>query len=968
LATGDPRVGSRPGGQGPTIDDATNPERATATGEREPEALLDREVATATLALAARRARLGLGHGSAVLVEAPAGMGKTRLLHAGRELGHQLKMEVLGARGSELEREIPFGIARQLFELTVRRVTGNSRAALLDDAARLALPALERVPAQAGGQPELSATLHGLYWLAANLAAQCPMMLLIDDAHWADVPSLRFVAYLAARVGELPIVLVLATRPSEPGEQAVLLDALVAAGDASVLGLEPLSENAVRTLAERRLGAPMPATFVAAAHDASGGNPFLLDELLTSFVDRRLDARDVAAIAPVAVTRSVSARLRRLSTDARSLAQAIAVLGDDVAPRDAGELAGLPPERVRTTADELIAAHLLRTGWSLRFVHPMIRAAVDASIASSRRAHEHARAARLLSARDAEPEQVAVHLLAAERGGDPWVVEELLRAARGVLARGAAEVAASYLERALAEPPLSRELRARVTFELGVAESHIDLAASGRIAEALALTDDPRRRGVIALALGRVLGLAGQHAAAVDVFAAGLEERHEDQTLRLRTEAELVGHCLLTADRLELGFQRLQAVDVDANPREPAERLVQIVATFGRISAGAITPGRAAALARLAGADRALAQEQTASLRLFVVEILIYADDLDGADQVLDTLTREAEATGSLPAVALAAAFRSQAALRRGRVIDAEADARFALGSVGTPILGYSHAYVLSFLIDALVERAKLEEADAVLEAEGPPQPWPQVWQCGLLVGSRARLRLAQGRIEEACTDFLECGRRIAPWRPRNPGSVPWRSEAAYALAALGRTDEAKRLAAWELRHAGLGGPRATGVALRANGVLAGGSDGLAQLRESEALLARTSARLELARTLTELGAALRRSGATAEARRTLREALDLASRCGGTLLAARARQELVAAGARPRTVALRGIESLTAAELRVARAAAGGMSNRSIAQSLFIGLRTVETHLTHIYRKLDIESREQLATELGAG
>jgi DNA-binding CsgD family transcriptional regulator len=155
-------------------------------------------------------------------------------------------------------------------------------------------------------------------------------------------------------------------------------------------------------------------------------------------------------------------------------------------------------------------------------------------------------------------------------------------------------------------------------------------------------------------------------------------------------------------------------------------------------------------------------------------------------------------------------------------------------------------------------------------------------------------------------------------------------------------------------------------VALRATGIVTGGSEGLAQLRESEALLSQTSARLELARTRTELGAALRRAGATTEARRALREAVDLAARCGATLLAARARQELVAAGARPRTAALRGIESLTAAELRVARAAAGGMSNRSIAQSLFIGLRRVETHLTHVYRKLDIESREQLATELG--
>jgi DNA-binding CsgD family transcriptional regulator len=269
---------------------------------------------------------------------------------------------------------------------------------------------------------------------------------------------------------------------------------------------------------------------------------------------------------------------------------------------------------------------------------------------------------------------------------------------------------------------------------------------------------------------------------------------------------------------------------------------------------------------------------------------------------------------------------------------------------------------VLSFLIDVLVERGELEEAERLVEAEGPDAEWPQLWQCGLLLGSRGRLRIAQSRIEDGVGDLLEWGRRIAPWRPRNPSSAPWRSEAAVGLAMLGRTEEAVNLVQWELGHArAIGSSRALGVALRAAGVVEGGEKGVELLREAVVVLEGADAELERARALTDLGAMLRRHGSRVAAREPLRRGLDLATKCGATVLAGRAREELVTAGARPRRDALSGREALTPRELSAARLAAEGMSNREIAQALFVTLRTVELHLSNAYGKLNIQSRQEL-------
>ena len=237
--------------------------------------------------------------------------------------------------------------------------------------------------------------------------------------------------------------------------------------------------------------------------------------------------------------------------------------------------------------------------------------------------------------------------------------------------------------------------------------------------------------------------------------------------------------------------------------------------------------------------------------------------------------------------------------------------------------------------------------------------------QAGWLIAARGRLRLAEHRPAAALGDLLAAGDLFARLRISTP-TVAWRSDAALAHLALGAHAEARALAAEEVTLAqAFKAPRTLGIALRAAGLTDGGSHGIELLRQAVRALEGSGARLEHARAMADLGAALRRAGQRAESREVLRVALDLAHRCGAIALTERTRTELAAAGGRPRRLVLSGLDSLTPSERRVAQLAADGLSNREIAQNLFITTRTVEGHLTHAYQKLAITSREQLPAAL---
>jgi DNA-binding NarL/FixJ family response regulator len=264
------------------------------------------------------------------------------------------------------------------------------------------------------------------------------------------------------------------------------------------------------------------------------------------------------------------------------------------------------------------------------------------------------------------------------------------------------------------------------------------------------------------------------------------------------------------------------------------------------------------------------------------------------------------------------------------------------------------------------MEQGDLDGATAALAPVGLGESLPGSERLLYLRDSRARLRILRGDLAGGVAELLEIGHRFESVGSRNPAFIAWRSPAALALNQLGEWDEARRLAGEELELARVwGAPRSLGAALRAAGLIEGGARGLALLDEAVQVLSESPAKLEHAKARTELGAALRRANRRSQAREQLRHALELATICGAAALAERAEHELLATGARPRRIALSGVESLTPSERRVAELAAEGPTNREIAQTLFVTQRTVEVHLTSIYRKLGISSRSQLAATL---
>ena len=305
------------------------------------------------------------------------------------------------------------------------------------------------------------------------------------------------------------------------------------------------------------------------------------------------------------------------------------------------------------------------------------------------------------------------------------------------------------------------------------------------------------------------------------------------------------------------------------------------------------------------------------------------------------------------------------ARVRAGEIRNAEADARLAFEYKLPVAPAPAMLWCLTFLVDALVEADQLTEADAALTAaRQQASPPAGALAAPLILQSRARLRLAQHRPEDALADAQAAAARGAELGIRHAVLAGWRAEAVEALVVQGDTAAAQPLAREQLQLADqLGTPGARGAALRALARTAGHPIPL--LERAVETLARSPARLEHTRALVDLGAALRRANRRADAREPLRHALEAADRSGMVLLARRAREELNSAGARPRRTALSGPGALTPAEHRVATLAAHGHTNREIAEQLYITQRTVETHLTHAFQKLDIGSRTKLAAAL---
>jgi DNA-binding CsgD family transcriptional regulator len=364
-----------------------------------------------------------------------------------------------------------------------------------------------------------------------------------------------------------------------------------------------------------------------------------------------------------------------------------------------------------------------------------------------------------------------------------------------------------------------------------------------------------------------------------------------------------------------------------------------------------------------------LAMENGRAAFIAPVTVLALADTelaLPSLDAGLDA----ARERGDVSAMAGDRTWSCHAHLLRGDLLEAVADGEAGLAASEGYGIAVGVPWAAAWLAMAQIERGELEEAERALAhaAPGPEIPDNAHWHSFL--EARAQLHLARGEPGPALEDALECGRRFEAVGGRNPAFLPWRSRAALCLTEVGSEPErARELVAEEVELAqAWGAPRSVGAALRAEGIVLGGAQGLARLWEATEVLDGSPARLEHARALVDLGASLRRAGERAQARQPLKRGLELARGCGAIPLVERAYEELRAAGARPRKIVYTGVDALTPSESRVARLAAQGLTNREIAQSLFVTVKTVEFHLGQAYRKLDISSRTELGGVLGEG
>jgi ATP/maltotriose-dependent transcriptional regulator MalT len=337
---------------------------------------------------------------------------------------------------------------------------------------------------------------------------------------------------------------------------------------------------------------------------------------------------------------------------------------------------------------------------------------------------------------------------------------------------------------------------------------------------------------------------------------------------------------------------------------------------------------------------------------------LAYCERLDECSDWAERRRAVAARTGSRVEPPVLAAVRAHIAFLRGDLVAAEEEARAALCEADVQGFAFFVPYAAAQLVATLVERGEPEEAQRVLDDHGLAKGIGFVWT--MLVAARVAVALALGNVA-AARDHVSA-------TPRDRVSLRLHpAEIAVALASGAVDDARERAQAMLAVTERFGAPGAHGVAQRLLGLATGGTEGLALLRAAVDSLERSTRRLELARAFIDYGAALRRAKQRAAARDPLRRGLDLAYRCGAIVLADHATHELRATGARPRSLVLTGIESLTPSELRVAQLVAKGRSNPEVAQGLFITRATVETHLRAVYRKLDVNRREQLAGALAA-
>ncbi|NJQ14761.1 helix-turn-helix transcriptional regulator [Streptomyces bohaiensis] len=842
-----------------------------------------------------------------------------------------------------------------------------------------------------------------------------PLVLALDDAHECDEPSLRRITLLLRPAAPRPLLIVLCRRSGAPPRAPRGWADLLAQPSATVLPLPPLDADAVRGLAEETFGGPAHPRFAAAVTDAVSGHPGTAVRLLRALRAAGLDADEAGARQAAEIGGELTARaalrlLEREPDDARRVATALAVLTEARTHAGADAVVGTEARAgIETDVDtedgagtRVVAAladvDTARVGDVARFLrhagaaapdggcalHPAVRTALLARL-GPRRGPLHARAALLLSDHGRPAEEVARHLAHAPAAEGRWATAVLRRAAAEAERRGGRADAARYLHRVLETEPDDTAARVRLAL---VTSLDTPFGAIPHFRAALAEAREPALRAAIAVQYAMAcISVALPEACrseAVEALEAGWSALRSGPGADPRLGDQVRAVLLLMGSPVR---------DAAADPPRPTGATV--AATTHPHGADRIQTAALSALhTALAGRSRqgALAdarqvqagpgRRQPPWLHFTLAATFALADETERAHQALDAMLHQGGDRPSPWLRAFAAAMRSLVLQRGGAVLAAAGEARASLADARTAAdalarghggdegtAGTRRMLAQAVLAAVHVDRGEPRRAWRVLNEEGRTEPDDCALTALLCLHTRARAYWAAGHPVPALALLRQCGLAQDGAGALNPVIVPWWTDACLVLAELGRPAEGRPLAEQGAERARLWDtPRARGLAALAQGALTPGSVGLDLLAESVHHLADSPAVTEHARAQHRFGVALLVHGDEAGARDRLRRAAGLAVECGALALAERSRRALATAGGRPgRGTGRPPVGLLTSSELRVAGLAISGAGNRDIARQLFVTVRTVESHLTNVYRKLGVHRRDQLGAALRA-
>ncbi|MEP7765647.1 AAA family ATPase [Sanguibacter sp. 25GB23B1] len=883
-----------------------------------------------------------------VVVDGPLGSGKTHQLNHLVLLAEKIHgLQPVVARCSPDESDVAYGVVQQLLGgATDPETTG-------------------------GGARSTKETFRALHAALARLGEKGHPLLVLDDAHWADEATLDFLAYALRRRSSTPLTVVLSAVRGVGTPHAERLERIIGDHEAVVDAPPALTPEDVRDLLAEVAGpsAAQPAT-VDAVMEQTGGRALCVKvvvDLLRS--EGRRSPRHLAATArrswPVHLATVVAGRSAPFPGDVARLVGLLSVLRRPVPWDQAQRL--LPATETGWEEDLRTARRLgLVQEDEVLVVPPVLARSMRENLPARVREQVERAAADLLLAQGAPTAHVAEHLVRTSLPGRASDVDVLEAAASTATSPEDAAVLLHRALRAHNEPGR----RQRLLTNLGNAELHFDgPSALHHLQEARDLAVDPADRARLTLQLSHAHAVLGATSAAVALLLEEIESSplDADDVLIRTLQAETYF--------VSLGDSRVHRQVRTALPRvtgpapgrgvpalgDRADDMARAAASFR--DAWACEPAShvldmfAPAVAR----GPRMTDERSVGL-LVSGAVLVWADDLAGATMFYQDALVDARTSGSRLATSIALWMQGLVALRRGWLVEAGRLAEEAARAVDGEQWGnWRHAHLVT-LLPVLREIGETDQAlDAVRRAKGS-DPLADIWLAQILRNERAWLRLGLEDYRGALSDARGAGAALESIGCSNPAVADWRvvealaldrtGDRAGALVVLGRQLELARR--WDA-------PSTLATTLHHLAELLPPRRAMEHLDEAVALVEEAERPLVLARVRFARGTVLGTLGDAGGARNDLALATRLAESCGATVLAGRARSALIDTGGRPRI----RVSVLSEAELRVAGLARDGATNKVIAAELFLAQRTVESHLTAIYRKLRISSRSQLVAAL---